>query len=1298
MIHSLLATANDLNNWADRLPSKNLFPELIRRLVIATNPHLTYVAFTSQEGVQLGGWDGITNASATTAFVPAGEVGWELGTDKAKKGKADDDYSKRSQNPFPLTAANSTYIFCTLRRWKNTWAADQIAAGSLWQDVKVYTADQLATWLTEAIGVHLWVSELIGKKPSGVRTLEDYWLDWSEVTHPPTPSPLLVAGRQEATQKIYDWLQQASGTLSLQADTRREAVALLAAAIYVLPAAEQAAPFSRAVVVESAALWQELINSAQKLLLIPLFSEGADEAVAGATRRGHAVFLPLDHTGDHRHVDITLPRLHRRAAAMALEQAGFGYDRAEQLAGIARRSLAAFRRRLAVAATAQVPAWAAPQYANTLLTAALLGTWDEQINAGYPADETRPLADQRVVAELGGLPYEQIATELRILAALPDPPVRLVGTVWYVVDKRDAWALHHRHLPTELLTRFADLALRILGTPIPKYELPPADQQYAALRGLSAPNSGYLRKGIADSLALLATDYPDTPAHHTVTRIVRELLAQANQQPYVWSSLNQMLPLLAEAEPDIFLAAVDTATRGTTPPLAEIFIESTGLFYNSSPHTGMLWALETLAWHPDYLTYVAKLLAALMRLEAGREGNSANRPHNSLREIFLPWLPHTKATLAQRATALDAVIRAEPDHAWRLLQLLLPQHHGVSSNTAKPKWRDWAPDENRRLLPADVYAGYIDVTMRVIGMAAEIPARWADLIKQLPAWLPDQRIEGIQHIQQLANADLTEEQRILLCGELRHVIHYNRRMPKAADNEHDETRLPTTETAQFEVAYHALQPFTPLGRYGWLFTNHPLLLTGYPRNHDEYSIQLTAERRAAITELVQNSSLEEALSLIPEIEQPGVLGATLMELQLLTDQQQTDFLGQYLAHDNPKYAWFARGLAIRNRIQRGEQGVQWALDFARTQAPPWRPDQVAVWFDFLPSNPTTWTALAAFDEETVAAYWAIASPYGIVDEASAVAEAFNEFLRHNRPLAAIHLNRLHQNVTIPSAQLTDALEAVLYVAPTAADKGQISGDEFGDVLTSLAADGEVDRSRLARLEFQFLGILRWRHRSTTILEEELCQNPQFFADVLAMFASPRIAENLPNAAELTEVTETEANDTESVATEIVSNQQAAESAFHLLREWRTIPGLTNTDPPSAPQLIAWIEQAQSATRANGRAEIGESYIGQMLSGSPGGTDGRWPHEVVRDALEALANERIERGMEMGRYNSRGTTSRGIYDGGDQERDLAATYQRDANALASQWPRTAALLRRLASSYKSEAGREDTSAALDQDLD
>ena len=101
-------------------------------------------------------------------------------------------------------------------------------------------------------------------------------------------------------------------------------------------------------------------------------------------------------------------------------------------------------------------------------------------------------------------------------------------------------------------------------------------------------------------------------------------------------------------------------------------------------------------------------------------------------------------------------------------------------------------------------------------------------------------------------------------------------------------------------------------------------------------------------------------------------------------------------------------------------------------------------------------------------------------------------------------------------------------------------------------------------------------------------------------------------------------------------------------------------------------------------------IGTALASSPAGPDGDWPSEAVRDLLDRLDSDDVDQGLLVAIRNQRGATSRGMTDGGEQERELAERYRADSRRF-QQWPRTAAIFTSLAQSYEREADVHDRDA-------
>ena len=85
-----LITAVDLDQWSGTLAAQTTLPILVRRLILATTP-VGEITMRARQGALLPGWDGIVRSDVTDAHVPLGTSGWELGTSKDPREKAQSD-------------------------------------------------------------------------------------------------------------------------------------------------------------------------------------------------------------------------------------------------------------------------------------------------------------------------------------------------------------------------------------------------------------------------------------------------------------------------------------------------------------------------------------------------------------------------------------------------------------------------------------------------------------------------------------------------------------------------------------------------------------------------------------------------------------------------------------------------------------------------------------------------------------------------------------------------------------------------------------------------------------------------------------------------------------------------------------------------------------------------------------------------------------------------------------------------------------------------------------------------------
>ena len=87
------------------------------RRLLGQTPGITNLDIRAHEGVAAPGWDGAAS-SAGSAYLPAGELRFEFGTNKKIKSKAQSDYDKRLEK-LGSDSSKFVFIFATPRSWPN---------------------------------------------------------------------------------------------------------------------------------------------------------------------------------------------------------------------------------------------------------------------------------------------------------------------------------------------------------------------------------------------------------------------------------------------------------------------------------------------------------------------------------------------------------------------------------------------------------------------------------------------------------------------------------------------------------------------------------------------------------------------------------------------------------------------------------------------------------------------------------------------------------------------------------------------------------------------------------------------------------------------------------------------------------------------------------------------------------------------------------------------------------------------------------------------------------------------------
>lgn len=1248
-----LVDATQLSQWAATRESQDKFPELIRRLLAAT-PGITNLSVRAGEGVVAPGWDGRADSSGTP-FLPAGKLFFEFGVGAGPKAKADADWEKRKTDPLEAAPRESIFVFLTPRRWhgRSEWEQDR-RQEDVFADVRALDADDLEGWLQTIPAVHQWISEELGRNPRGAETLEHWWQRFRTRTQPALPPELFLAGREKERDRLTEHLRDAPDVITVEAPWREDALAFVWSAIERLDQSEAVQP---PVIVSAADVWARVVEQPGRMTLLPLFDE---PDIARAVELGHHVVLVTGRDQIATGTVIRLPRPHRQAAGDALQAAGVDSDRTYRLGALARRSMPALVRTLARDARFARPGWAGPPASDILAPLALIGSLTS-------SDE-----DRAVAARMTGTSWEAVERTLTQWAVSDDPPFIRSGTEWHLASHEQAFLVLRDVFTSADLARWHDVAVEVLLELDPVTELTPDERSIAGLRGVARKHSGVLRGGIADSVAVVGSLEDAlladgaTGADHA-RAIVRQVMGAANADPSgrIWRSLSDVLPRLAEAAPEAFLDAVHEDLDRPEPLLGTMFQDrdESSWLYSSSPHTGLLWALEVLCWPQGSIVDASRALARLHQVDPG--GRLSNRPMESLQSVLVGWIRHTSAPLTTRVAVLDAIAAHMPDVAWPLLLALWPETHAVSSPPSPPHFRDWTP-ETRTVSIAE-WIEYIGHLVRLaLGLAAEDPTRWAELAEHIGPLPPSDRERILDFLDQAADPDaLSHGDRLMLWERIHKEVARHRRFAEAEWSMADEplTRL--------QIIADRLEPTDRVERFAYLFDWHPDLPDLDLDDYEAYETRLLALRTQAIEETLRTGSTDSLRELAKRSPVPSHFGLTL---GMVSPDDLDAELFTWLDSDEEAIRDAGANWASRKLHEHGVDWLRRALA-SPAMTPARRPALVVG----VPATNEMWDVIEG-DADLSRTYWERMNPWRV--EAQAVARAARQLLAHERAWAAVDLLAMdrHRSADVGDSVtpelVQDVLEAALGSDPTGA-RIQSLGYELGQLLDYLEERG-VATEQLARYEFQFFRLLEnGSRRRPKALFRAMASDPSLFVDLLK-----RVYRGKGEAKR--QLGEDDA--------------ALARHSWWVLHHWRDLPGRRDDGTVDGEHIERWVRDARLALAEADRADIGDEEVGRVLAASPPGTDGAWPAEPVRDLIESIGSTHLETGLHVGRVNDRGVTSRGVYDGGAQERALATQYREWSRITSARWPRTSRVLRRLADDYERDARREDARAEITADTE
>jgi hypothetical protein len=890
----------------------------------------------------------------------------------------------------------------------------------------------------------------------------------------------------------------------------------------------------------------------------------------------------------------------------------------------------------------------------------LVGAWHAQSNA-----------DCEILSFLAGTFYSEIEKQITVLLKFDDPPVWSVGRYRGVSSKKDAFFAVHASVTQKDLDDFLFAAEIVLSETDPALDLPEDKRPFAGLYGKTREHSGALRDGIRETLVLLAvhgnnlfSERLGTDIEAKVDSLIRRLLTPLTPEKLLSQSSD--FPLYAEAAPEEFLKIIEEDLKAAEPQIYALMkAADSSILGGGCFRTGLLWALENLAWKPEQLVRVSMILAKLS--EQKIDDNWANKPDDSLLALYRSWMPQTAASLDDRKKALETLTKRFPRVAWQVCLDQLRPSPRVGHSNHRPRWRS---DASGAGLP--VTGKESDEFAR---KALDLGLAWrghdentlGDLIGSLQGLLEEDQRKVWDLVDPWARTEKDDKHRAILRERIRRFAFTRRSKHRGINSE-------TKDRAR--KIYALLTPQDAVVRHQWLFTA-PSVEESADELEDENldfhkrEERLAKERVGALQEMWRERGSEGIRDLAATSGAASAIGRQ-MAAGVIERSSAPDFLKQCLEAVDPAIAIKMDEL-VSGFLLKADTVTRQEVTTALLAALP--PSGICRLLKCSPFQRETWLLVDSQEPEIGAQYWREIPPGWMGRDSPDINELIDRLLEARRPRAAFQA--VHFTLEeVETSRLKRLLHEVATCDSEAAGTYQVDAYDLSSALEILQGRTGVTRDEMARLEFLFIRALDHTEHGIPNLERQITESPSLFMHALALvFKRSDDGEDPP---------EWRIDDLE-------QREAVADAAYALLDKIKRIPGTDDDGTIQPSKLEAWLAGVRSLCSKYGRAEIGDQKIGQILAAAPEGDDGVWPCAAVREALEEIGSEDIAIGMGIGVYNSRGAHWRG--EGGNQERKLAERYRNWSRQLAFEYPYVANLVAQIATRCDHKAAWEDSEAAV-----
>ncbi len=648
---------HDIRQWAEKRKKhcEENMPTLLRKLLMGSlnQRHIKELKMSGGDSIAYSGFDGHVELEEGNHFVPKGKLLFEIGTDKDVKSKAIKDFNKRSSKLSDIQKNDTTFVFVTPRLFSTSEAVkNELIVKSEWKGIVFIDALILENWVEACPAVGEWMAkELLQKYPETVVSLKTYWdTKFPLLKGVKLTTDIVLNGRTPSYNELILRASDPEGTLVLS-NSDKESLYFIVGTLLASENAE--AYISKTLVIGSPKDFNSIVNSDFKLILVMTFYDR--ELIDSALNHGHTVIVACDRNiNSNVYITIEINDMDEQAFDKALESSGFTTEKVRLLSSESLRDISTLR--FILEYEKFIPEWQNTKDLKDCMAMIFTNSWDECYEI-----------DRWVLEMLSEKTYlNDLDLIIKGLSGSNEKLLRNEDKKYYVAAPQLSFFSIKEKIPSSFFENFREIVINVLTDVNPFVNMDSAERFTAQLRGINQNCSNNLRRGLCHTLITISKSnlkIQSTTSANWVYEIVCEILQ--NKKSENWKTMHPVLDLIVECSPEGLLDSLELQLNEDDNVIKRLF-NSDGDYFMFSQHyyTNLLRALEKLAWNEKYFARSIECLVRLASIDPG--GSLANRPINSLKEIYSPWFSQTYTNAQNRNKVLYRLRNLYPEQVFEV--------------------------------------------------------------------------------------------------------------------------------------------------------------------------------------------------------------------------------------------------------------------------------------------------------------------------------------------------------------------------------------------------------------------------------------------------------------------------------------------------------------------------------------------------------------------------------------------------------------------------------------------------------